>query len=435
MKSKLLPLLLTGMTLGTAWAIRGQFGHEQGAAWAGAIGCVFLVLLSGKKEWFSGGLKAALLGAIGWGLGGMMSYGQVVGYGRMDDYLNVSYGLLMMFVIGGLYGFLGGGLFGLGLQESSSGKKVAWHQLLVELCAGGIIFYYFVIEELGLLMTPPRSEAWAVCAGAAIALAYFCHRNSYQGALKVAIYSGLGAGFGFAFGEFLLVIGNVSGLKFNFWNVMEYSLGFFGGIGMAYGALTAKFEIRNPDLPPIRSKIAWPVFGLMALIPFIVWQQTFWDNDVVAIYKNAVAENAEYWAEIGIGLGLLFVLICAISGILISKRWEKSSENSQFEWIKWTGIILFGTYVVFTFLITGSYLSFYRPEQFLYLLNFAVILALMPYCQSVLLPGSYQPRKALYLLLGILAILLALSAVAIASHGELKGAKGRFGMESGEVKE
>src|SRR5690606_36676499 len=132
MKSKLLPILLTGMTLGTAWAIRGQFGHEQGAAWAGGIACLFLIVFAKRKEWISGGLKASLLGAVGWGLGGMMSYGQLVGYGRMNDFPNVAYALLTMFIVGGLYGFLGGGLFGLGIQESSSGKKVAWHLVMVE---------------------------------------------------------------------------------------------------------------------------------------------------------------------------------------------------------------------------------------------------------------------------------------------------------------
>jgi hypothetical protein len=40
MKSKnlIFSLLLVAMSLGTAWAIRGQFGHEHGAAWAGALG-------------------------------------------------------------------------------------------------------------------------------------------------------------------------------------------------------------------------------------------------------------------------------------------------------------------------------------------------------------------------------------------------------------
>ncbi|WP_026970139.1 hypothetical protein [Algoriphagus terrigena] len=427
MKSKLLPILLTGMTLATAWAIRGQFGHEQGAAWAGGIACIFLILFSNRKEWIAGGLKAALLGAIGWGLGGMMSYGQLVGYGRMNDYPNVAYALLMMFIVGGLYGFLGGGLFGLGLQESSSGKKVAWHQILVEMCAGAIIFYYVVIEELGMLMTPPRSEAWAVCAGAAIALAYFCSRNGYSAPLKVAVYSGLGAGFGFAFGEFLLVLGNVSGLKFNFWNMMEYSLGFFGGIGMAYSALTANFEIQQTPAASRSSSISWPVFGLMVLIPFIVWHQSFWEKDLLPAYTAAMPSAPEFWATMAVGLAFLGFLAMLISGVAVSRKWRSSSDDKRFALIKGAGLTLFGMYIVYTFLITGSYLSLYRPEQFLYLLNLGVIVALMPFCTVEITPLPDQPKRALYLLLGIVAGLLILSAVAVGSHEELKGAKGRFG--------
>ncbi|MBG0860591.1 MAG: hypothetical protein IQL11_13915 [Bacteroidales bacterium] len=35
MKKQWIGVLIVGMTLGTAWVERGQFGHEQGAAWAG----------------------------------------------------------------------------------------------------------------------------------------------------------------------------------------------------------------------------------------------------------------------------------------------------------------------------------------------------------------------------------------------------------------
>ena len=44
MKALWIKMIVVGMTLGTAWAVRGQFGHEQGAAWAGAIGALGLVL-------------------------------------------------------------------------------------------------------------------------------------------------------------------------------------------------------------------------------------------------------------------------------------------------------------------------------------------------------------------------------------------------------
>jgi hypothetical protein len=37
MKKQWIAILIAGMTPGTAWAIRGQFGHEQGTAWAGEM--------------------------------------------------------------------------------------------------------------------------------------------------------------------------------------------------------------------------------------------------------------------------------------------------------------------------------------------------------------------------------------------------------------
>ena len=117
-KQLLFNLIIAGMTLGTTWAIRGQFGHEQGAAWAGAVGGLVILLLGRREDWYNKMFKAALAAAIGWGLGGMMSYGRVVGFGRGTDFGNVYYGLLMLFIIGGLYGFIGGGLFGLTLTEN-----------------------------------------------------------------------------------------------------------------------------------------------------------------------------------------------------------------------------------------------------------------------------------------------------------------------------
>jgi hypothetical protein len=91
-KGKLwLNLLMTGMTLGTAWAVRGQFGHEQGAAWAGALGGMIILIIANRQDWHSRFITSSLASAIGWGLGGMISYGIVVGYARALDFGNVYY--------------------------------------------------------------------------------------------------------------------------------------------------------------------------------------------------------------------------------------------------------------------------------------------------------------------------------------------------------
>ena len=218
-KNRLLNLIIVGMTLGTTWALRGQFGHEQGAAWAGAIGAVSILIIAKRQDWYSKLFKATLAAAIGWGLGGMMSYGQVVGYGRGTEFINVYYGLLMLFVIGGLYGFIGGGLFGLTLSDSKK-NKVNWPLLLIGMTAGGLITYFFMVMQWEWLMTPPRDESWAVCLGMAFFMTWFIIHHKNSSALRVAVFSGLGGGFGFAFGNFLFVLGNAAEIPFNFWNVM-----------------------------------------------------------------------------------------------------------------------------------------------------------------------------------------------------------------------
>ena len=160
-KSTLTGILIVGMTLATAWAVRGQFGHEQGAAGAGGIGALALVLVSGRKEWLNKIFPIAFASAIGWGMTGMISYGLVVGYCRADNFPNALYGLLMLFVIGGLFGMIGGGLTGLSL-ESAKNNRVKWENLIVQMVAGGIIFYCFLVKLIGVFLTPPRAEHWAI---------------------------------------------------------------------------------------------------------------------------------------------------------------------------------------------------------------------------------------------------------------------------------
>ena len=86
--NQIVSILIVAMSFGTAWAVRGQFGHEQGAAWAAGIGGLSLVLVSQRNDWYQRVLSVTLASAVGWGMGGMISYGQIVGYGRSDDFVN-----------------------------------------------------------------------------------------------------------------------------------------------------------------------------------------------------------------------------------------------------------------------------------------------------------------------------------------------------------
>lgn len=422
-KSFLLVVLVAGMTLGTAWAIRGQFGHEQGAAWAGGIGALVLLLLAKRKDWYPKALRATLAGAIGWGLGGAMSYGIVVGYGRGSDFGNVYYGLMMLFVIGGLYGFLGGGLFGLALEDSKM-KKVDWPRLFVEMVAVALVTYFFLIEQWGWLMTPPRSEMWAACLGLALGLSWYLVRNYYVAALRVAVFAGLGGGFGFAFGNFLHVLGYVSEIGFNFWNVMEYSLGFFGGVGMAYGTYTANW----PQADPVREepKGEWfPIMALTLMIPFVVWDQSFGLERLTKMATTIQIANSEIVAKISQAVALSLILGSA--GYWINYYYfQKSVVAVNFENLRWFFFSYFSLYMVGSWLITGAFFSTYRVEQYLYAVNLLIIGWLLQKGQAEFQPKENQVAHWGIVLLGIGVIVAVLALIAIGTHGEIKGAQIRF---------
>lgn len=419
-KSMYLNMLLVGMSLGTAWAIRGQFGHEHGAAFAGALGSLSVLLLVNRKDWLAQAFTITLAGALGWGLGGMMSYGLVVGYGRADDWGNVFYGLSMLFVIGGLYGFLGGGLFGLAI---SKGEKdlLGWPQVVIEMVVGGAILYFFLIEQFGWYMTPPRSEVWAICLGMALALAWIFLRLKLHSALRVAAFAGLGGGFGFAFGNFLQVLGRVSEIDFNFWNVMEYSLGFFGGLGLAYGTLTSEWAVEKEAEP---KKQAFPIFMLLLIIPFVMWQQNFEWERIQETYVKLIPTddpNVYAWVQWG-SLGLI-----ACAAIYWIRRLLSQLQPNTYA-TTWTFFFsMWGVYIILSYLITGAFISVYRPEQYLYSVNFVLVFALLSKASPTFNPeeisfGNWGKRFLLVLLfIGLLAFILP------QSHGELKGAHKRFG--------
>jgi hypothetical protein len=419
-------LIIAGMALATAWAIRGQFGHEQGAAWAGGIGALAIILLSKRKDWYQKVFQITLASAVGWGVTGVMSYGQVVGYGRGSDFGNVYYGLLMLFVIGGIFGLLGGGMFGLALADKPE-KRIHWPTLIIEMTVGGMIFYYVLIEILEWLMTPPRSEAWAFCLGMVVAKFWYMIRNGHHSALRVAIFAGVGAGFGFALGNFVQVIGTVSGIKFNFWNVMEYSIGFFGGIGMAYGTFTSEWG--TTDETANKNKWLAPITIICLIIPMIVWDQSFTADKIARNIERAGASvNATTMACYVQWIALL--LVFAFFGLALYRYYLSRKElitSITYDDVKLFFLVNLGIYTVYSLLITASFFSLHRIEQYLYIVNLVVIGLLIDKREVTFSNRGLNISRWTINLLFVLAIIALFTAVAISSHGGIPGAEKRFG--------
>lgn len=413
----ILSILAVGMALGTAWAIRGRFGHEQGAAWAGAIGALALLLVAKRTDWYAKAFRITMAAAFGWGISGVMSYGVIVGYGRGTDFVNVYYGLLMLFVLGILYGFIGGGLFGLALIDSKA-NRIKWHSVITEMIAIGVLFYAVLIDQLGWLMTPPRSEAWAACLGAAVALAWYIKRNSYYAVMKVAGWSALGAGFGFAFGNFLQVMGNVSGVGFNFWNVMEYSIGFFGGIGMAYGTFTSPWVVTEEK--KTTGSDVLPILFVALFIPFVVWDQSFVTDRFKFIIDQGGAGSTVFFFKV---IAIVAILLVAALTLIRNSSTREVGESHRS--VRLFFILYTGLYIFLSFLVTGVFV--HPPEQYLYVLNFLVILFLISGTDGSINVYDYQPRRFFIAGLISIAVIAVLALVAINSHGEMHGSQIRFG--------
>ncbi|HET9486750.1 MAG TPA: hypothetical protein VFO54_04925 [Chryseosolibacter sp.] len=421
MKNKqiLLSVLTAGLALGTAWAVRGKFGHEQGAAWAGAIGALSVILLAGRKDWYKRAFNIALAAAFGWGISGVMSYGIIVGYGRGTDFLNVFYGLLMLFVLGVLYGFLGGGFFGLTLMDSRA-NGIKWHSLLGEMVALGLLTYAVLINQLEWFMTPPRSEMWAACLGASIALAWYMARNRHHNAMKVAVWSALGAGFGFAFGNFLQVMGNSTGIDFNFWNVMEYSIGFFGGVGMAYGTFTSSWSAS--DEVPSRFSNLISILFVALFVPFVVWEQSFITDRFNFILESGGSASLIFYFKL---MAIVAILVVAILALIRNDASSRTIIDNPYGRVKEFFILYTALYIFLSFLVTG--ILVHPPEQYFYIVNLLLILLL----SSRINPGFEvrEDKPATWLTIAAISVtvIAVLTAIAINSHEGMQGSHLRFG--------
>jgi hypothetical protein len=318
---------------------------------------------------------------------------------------------------------MGGGFFGLALSDTKK-NPIKWAPLIVEMALGGILFYYFLINQYGWKVNPPRSEVWAVCLGVAVALTWNLIRNKNYVALRVAIFSSLGAGFGFAFGNFLQVLGSVSEIHFNFWNVMEYSLGFFGGIGLAYGTLTAEWEPEEQE-NSVGKKQWFHLLMLVLIIPYIMWQQNFEWERIQSTYVKLLATDDQSVYNLVIYGSLILTLVMGIYWVAKFRKTVAFSfeEVRKFFFGHWL------LYILLSYIVTGAIISTYRIEQYLYLINFFIILLLINRANGEFKPAPFSYVKVFKVFGAIILFISLLAFILIQTHGELKGSHKRFGEE------
>jgi hypothetical protein len=297
--------------------------------------------------------------------------------------------------------------------------------------AGGFLVWGLLIFQMEWLMTPPRSELWAGCLGAALALAWFLSRNGFQKALRVAAYSALGAGFGFSFGNFLQTAGSAAEIPYNWWNVMEFTLGFFGGLGMAYAVLTREWPEASK---PSRTGNWLAVLFVFLFIPATNFFNGFSTERFTKLAENLNITAAGSFAGQQLLFGGLSVLFFAL---LAAWTWRYCSGGGR-----WTekycipALLLTTTlhYNLFCYLRLGM---FYQPFSFAHSHSTYVFILLLLGCAwyfalhskeipTVRIVPEETWKQWLVLVAGLLLILLVITAISVNMHAGLPGSHERF---------
>ncbi|MSR32791.1 MAG: hypothetical protein EXR99_14945 [Gemmataceae bacterium] len=350
----LLAVLLPALAMSVGWGFRGDYGHEAGAMIPGALAALAAVLVSGRKDWLQRFILLAFLGAAGWALGGQMSYGKVVGYTMHSYFHEATYGFASLFLIGALWGGMGGGILGLGLSLPKkdllsfglplatlyalwkfldfSGAtdgllrrfhfhasdwvaalsalavalfysqchprfKFAWKFLAV-LSLGWMLGLAALVHGLGFRMTPPRGDNWTGCLGLFLALLGILWKLKSQPGWTLAWIGFFAGGVGFTLGDFLQVLGRAKWgpishpwlQGLDYWKWMEQSFGLIMGAGIGWGI----WKLRRAPTVDNEGKGALNWLALFFLMFVMFWENLF--------------KNVRNWKQQGLLQGNLFGL-------------------------------------------------------------------------------------------------------------------------------
>lgn len=309
---------LTALSLSIGWGIRGNFGHEIGAMTPGALGAMAAVLMSGRDDWLPRIAHFGFFGALGWSFGGSISYMHVIGYTHSGDSMSVLYGFACLFVIGFLWGAVGGagtampallnrdqlqGFFGplsaifiawivqdvieerviAAASDFRQESPLYWYDtdwlaallavvavvafalirrrwsdatsLILHMAIGWWCGFLLLVLVLGWRMTPPRGDNWAGCVGMVGGMLLFFQRRGWTGMTFATLLTGFVGGFGFAVATLFKLIEIRSGWNTNWHSILEQTYGLINGLGIALTMFW--LARRGPKLNDERSSPAW----------------------------------------------------------------------------------------------------------------------------------------------------------------------------------
>jgi hypothetical protein len=403
-----LAVLFVALALSIGWGVRGNWGHEYGAMIPGALAAMAAVLVSGRDDWQRRIPFFAFFAAVGWSFGGSISYMQVIAYTHSGHWESVLYGFACLFLIG----FIWGGLGGAGTALPAFLSRARLTELLLPIAAVFAAWagqgIYFRVKFAGLrdqvaqgVITRDELAAqlarmdwydtdWiAVIVAAAAVLVLAVARRRICFGTSLVLYMCAGWWLGFTLltvglglrmtpprsdnwsGALGMMIGVVAFLmRRREWEILWVSIvtGFFGGLGFS-GATLVKLVLVHPGFQervfggPVSTNwhsVLEQTFGFIAGIGVAV---------AMGYLSTRAARHSEdaslrRWAE---PVCLLFVLL-VVSYVNIVKNveavWLKDPRTLQDTMWGWSSHTWFHlAYLALAIAIAVPILAYYRGRE------------------------------------------------------------------------
>lgn len=259
------------LSLTLAWGIRGQHGHERGAALAGAMVGLSLAAVTGGPRW----IGAAVIGSLTFAVGGSLSYGQFIARAYAGSLQALGSLALIGFVWGGI------GALGLGLGLALP-KYRLWERVTI---AGSLWIVWFLIDRLLWARLTGPEDLLTRQLMAVVLFGVWGLLSAYVGvfrqdrtSLRLALTTALGFSIGFVLATWIQGIGPLTMISVDWWKIAEHLIGFCGGVGLCIGFVS--LEEPTWMLP-------------LSVRPWERWLAVVWLLWVLPLW--ILANNLDFW--------------------------------------------------------------------------------------------------------------------------------------------
>ena len=339
-----LAMVLAAAAGGLGWGIRGQYGHETGAMIPGLLVALVLVFLFCPRTSSLRAARVVAMTAVAFSFGGAMTYGQTVGLTHdvelRGNWPALGWGMLGLFVKGGIWIGLGGAFLGMGLSARRY-RPLEIMCLLFSMTGLLFVGLYLVNEpfnpsektlpnfyfsdhwdwEPDKTDLRPRREQWGGLLFALLGLmAYLSWIKKDLLARNMAFWGIVAGGCGFTLGQSVQAFHAWNAESFgsrpfagidrymNWWNMMEIFFGFVLGGGLALGMRLNRRLIAAND-----SKADSDHGGDVEISPAIEWTLLFVHAGALAAWSFMSFSRFDTIADQSLTMGLI-PLIAVFAG-------------------------------------------------------------------------------------------------------------------------